>query len=199
MCGSSQVRVQGVGVVRHAVKECTHRDYLVINFDTALVAIPCEHENLARTVTVPFWDCRRRSRVPFTPFVNAHQPFGRPRSRSTSSSSRGSSGIRAAAALAAAGDKGWMSDAASQIAADMRREEKSFALSDGDGNSKYTSRGTRRIGKRKRGRTRSRRRQRQTVLTKRRLVSSWCSEEERQQRAKRQVHMNLQLVLQSTE
>ena len=76
-----------LGTVRHAVKGFTHRDYLVINFDTALVAISCEHQNLARTVTVPLWDCRRRSRVPFTPFVNAHQPFVRPRSRSTSPSS----------------------------------------------------------------------------------------------------------------
>ena len=76
-----------LGAVRHAVKEFTHRVYLVIDLDTALVAISCEHQNLARTVTVPFWDCRRRSRVPFTPFVNAHQPFVRPRSRSTSPSS----------------------------------------------------------------------------------------------------------------
>ena len=60
-----------LGAVRHAVKGFTHRDYLVINLDTALVAISCEHQNLARTVTVRFWDCRRRSRVPFTPFVNA--------------------------------------------------------------------------------------------------------------------------------
>ena len=76
-----------LGAVRHAVKEFTHRVDLVINFDTALVAISCEHQNLARTVTVPLWDCRRRSRVPFTPFVNAHQPFLRPRSGSASSSS----------------------------------------------------------------------------------------------------------------
>ena len=69
------------------VKEFTHRVYLVIDLDTALVAISCEHQNLARTVTVPFWDCRRRSRVPFTPFVNAYQPFVRQQSRSTSSSS----------------------------------------------------------------------------------------------------------------
>ena len=47
-----------LGAVRHAVKEFTHRVYLVIDLDTALVAISCEHQNLARTVTVPFWGCR---------------------------------------------------------------------------------------------------------------------------------------------